>query len=217
MISHLKTKYLLLLGALAPMASLKAEIDTSLWAGVEDAFAKIQIADAHFKSSELVFKQLNVDYSSLILDFDIYRAKRQAAFSCIKSSIESLEGRLDLAIIYKAKVEYDAATEQALLREEIESIRNEKNAIIKGLNDAKSALQIEIDGLEVDLATLASMNATKVDQALIDIVATGDSYRAMKVEREAFMTVLDNALAKAAAFEAEQRSEMSSMSTTCAE
>lgn len=217
MISHVTLKQFAFAGLLLQAFALKAEINTALWAGVEDAFAKIAVADSHFKAGKLVFMELQEDYSSLLLNFDVYKAKRQAAFSCIKSSIENLEGRLDVAIAYKAKVEYDAAVEQAAMRANIEAVRIEKNAIINGLIDAKEALQEEINGLEYDLATLAVMNAEKVDKALLDLTAASDSYRAMKAERAVFMTILDDVIERATGFEVTQTSDIAAMSVKCDE
>lgn len=215
MISQATLKQLLIAGLLLQTFAVKADIDESLWAGVEDAFGKIAIADAHFKSTKVVFHDLQADYSALLLNFDVFKAERQAAFACIKSSIEGLVVDLDAAIAYKAKVEYDAAVDQAARRAHIEAVRASQTAIINGLKAEKEALQGEIDYFKLDIATLEALNTEKVAQALIDIRSTGDSYRAMKVEREAFMTILDEVLAKAAAFESTQRSEMEDMGSFC--
>ncbi len=210
-------KHLLTTSLAFSVVSLSADIDTTLWEGVSDAFVHIKSMDDHFKASKLVFTRLNDDYSQLYLDFNVYKEKRQAAFACIKTSIHDLEGRLDLAIAYKAKVEYDASVEQVALRAHIEEVRIERNAIIKSLEDEKISLQAEIDYLKEDLATLEALTGENVDKALLDIDAAITSYQAMIAERTVFMSTLDDVLARAAAFEAAQNSEVAEMSDVCAD
>ncbi len=210
-------KHLLVASLAFSAVSLSADIDTTLWEGVTDAFVHIKSMDDHFKASKLVFTRLNDDYSQLYLDFNVYKEKRQAAFACIKTSIHELEGRLDLAIAYKDKVEYDASVEQAALRAHIEEVRIEKNAIIKSLQNEKVSLQSEIDYLKLDLATLEALTGEKVDQALIDIDVAIRNYQAMIAERTVFMSTLDDVLARAAAFEATQTSDITEMSDVCSD